>query len=127
MANIFMNNRYQHRARYIEGWYEMDKNKLVSSTTDTFVFEDPREPAPVSRLQLGSYMMRWDAWTRSEGASNLWKLDYEVRQDKDGLLTDWEWWELEGTDICGMAFVVTSDAGVVIEKITYFDRKIYNS
>jgi hypothetical protein len=121
-----MNNRYQLRALYIEGWYEIDEQKLLSSTTNAFVFEDPRESGPITRQQLGSYMSRWNSWTRSAGASNLWKLDYEVRQDKDGLLTDWEWWELKDTDICGMAFVVTSDSGVVIEKITYFDRKIYN-
>ena len=121
-----MKNRYQHRACYMEGWYEMEEQKLLSSTVDEFIFEDPRESAPVNRKQLGGYMRRWDAWTQSEGASNLWKLDYEVRQDKEGLLTDWEWWELTGTDIRGMAFVVTSDQGVVIEKIAYFDRKIYN-
>ena len=105
----------------------MDEQKLISSTTEAFVFEDPREPGPITRHELGNYMRRWDVWTRSEGASNLWKLDYEVRQDKDGFLTDWEWWELAGTDICGMAFVVTSDMGVVVEKITYFDRKVYST
>ena len=117
-----MTDRYEHRAMYIDGWYELNEAKLWRSTHESFVFEDPAEPAPVTRDGLADYMRRWDRWTRARGATNSWKLSHEVRQDSDGVLTDWERWQLVGTDIQGMAFVITGDDGVLIEKITYFDR-----
>ena len=45
-----------------------------------------------------------------------------VRQDSDEILTDWEWWELAGTDLCGMEIVKTRDHGVFFERIIHFDR-----
>ena len=39
-------------------------------------------------------------------------------QDKDAILTDWEWWEVSGTSLQGAAVVLTSDAGVLLERIT---------
>ena len=67
-------------------------------------------------------MHRWDSWTRKAGANNQWILEEEVRQDKNGILTDWEWWGLVGTEIFGMALIKTRDEGVFLERITYFDR-----
>ena len=122
-----LKSRFEKRNLYIEGWYELDGNKLVEETREDFVFEDPRESFPIQRSGLVDYMYRWDKWTRLEGARNEWRLDHEVRQDKDGILIDWEWWELVGTPICGMAFVKTSDLGVYLEKITYFDRLKYQT
>jgi hypothetical protein len=119
-----MSDRFELRNRYIEGWYEMDGEKLLSTTTENFIFEDPAESAPVPKNDLVAYMHRWDERTRLCGATNHWILENEVRQDRGGVLIDWEWWELVGSDICGMAFVKTSDTGVYIEKITYFDRKL---
>ena len=117
-----MTTRFELRTRYIEGWYELDADKLVSSTSHDFIFDDPAEPAPVSRESLAEYMIRWDNRTRSLGSTNVWALSDEVRQDRDGILTDWEWWELAGTDLCGMAIVKTKDDGVFYERITYFGR-----
>lgn len=119
-----MTNRFELRARYIEGWYEMNGEKLLSSTTEDFVFDDPREPEPVGCDGLVDYMKRWDTRTRALGSTNEWKLENEVREDKGGIITDWEWWELVGTNICGMAFVKTRDSGVFVERITYFDRVV---
>jgi len=117
-----MTTRFELRTRYIEGWYELDADKLVSSTSHDFIFDDPAEPAPVSRESLAEYMIGWDNRTRSLGSTNVWALSDEVCQDRDGILTDWEWWELAGTDLCGMAIVKTRDDGVFFERITYFDR-----
>ncbi len=39
-----------------------------------------------------------------------------------GWLTGWEWWELDDSGLCGAAIVQASDAGVLFERITYFDR-----
>ena len=118
-----MTTRFELRTRYIEGWYELDADKLMSSTSQDFIFDDPAEPEPVSRELLPDYMIRWDKRTRSLGATNVCNLSDEVRQDSDGILTDWEWWELVGTDLRGMAIVKTRDDGVFFERITYFDRR----
>jgi|TARA_B100001540_G_C15738834_1_gene611216 hypothetical protein len=79
-------------------------------------------PAPIGKADLGDYMRRWDVRTRPLGADNLWILADEVQQDRDGILTDWECWELPGSPLKGMALVKTSDQGVLLERITYFDR-----
>ena len=117
-----MTTRFEFRARYIEGWYELDADKLISSTSYAFLFDDPAEPKPVNRESLPEYMIRWDKRTRLLGATNIWNLCDEVRQDSDGILTDWEWWELVGTDLCGMAIVKSRVEGGGFERITYFDR-----
>ena len=122
-----MTTRFELRTRYIEGWYELDADKLMSSTSQDFMFDDPAEAEPVSRESLPDYMIRWDKRTRSLGATNVWNLSDEVRQDSDGILTDWEWWELGGTDLRGMAIVKTRDDGVFFERITYFDRRLNRS
>jgi len=118
-----MSSRFELRAGYADGWYELDSEKLLANTTKDFIFDDPAEPAPVTRKELADYMLRWDERARAEGSTNEWILDHEVREDKNGVITDWEWWELVGTKICGMAFVKTSDSGVFLERITYFDRQ----
>jgi|TARA_B110000438_G_C15690601_1_gene596593 hypothetical protein len=117
-----MTARFELRARYIKGWYELDGEKLVSAASSDFIFDDPAEAFPVNKESLAQYMVRWDARTRLLGATNVWSLSDEVRQDNNGILTDWEWWELKGTELCGMAIVKTRDDGVFLERITYFDR-----
>ncbi len=116
-------SRVALRARYIQGWYEMDGEKLVSACAENFIFDDPAEPQPVARDGLIDYMHRWSQRTQNgAGSGNQWKLAHEVRQDSGDLLTDWEWWEVIGTRFRGMALVITSDQGVLLERITYFDR-----
>ncbi len=114
-----MTKRVEFRNRYIDGWYEMDLDKLLSATAPDFIFDDPAEPHPVTRSMLQGYMKRWQARTRN---INQWKLSNEVREDKDGILTDWEWWEVVGTGLCGSAVILTDDTGVKLERITYFTR-----
>lgn len=115
-----MSGRFELRARYIAGWYELDADKLLSATTEDFVFDDPAEPAAVPRSGLAGYMLRWN---QRANHMNEWILQHEVREDKDGILTDWMWWEVVGTDLCGTGLVKTSDAGVFLERITYFRRR----
>jgi hypothetical protein len=104
--------------------YEMNSEKLLATTAESFIFDDPVEPEPVTQDMLDGYMHRWDERTRSLGGDNQWVLRHEVRQDKDGILTDWEWWEMKNTGMSGAAIVLTSDEGVLSETITYFDRNI---
>lgn len=106
----------------MQGWYEMNAELLLATTAADFYFDDPAEPEPVTRATLADYMHRWDTRTRKLGATNEWILTHEIREDKDGVLTDWEWWELVGTPLKGTGLVLTSDAGVLFERITYFDR-----
>jgi hypothetical protein len=122
-----MSKRNRFRAHYMQGWYELDADLLLESTSPGFIFEDPAEPGPVTRAMLTDYMHRWDARTRALGSTNQWILSNTVRGDKEGVLTDWEWWELAGTELHGAAIVQTSDDGVLSERITYFDRNVRHS
>ena len=115
--------RIEIRERYMQGWYQMDLDLLLSATATGFVFDDPAEPGPVTRDMLASYMHNWDRRMRAAGGNNQWVLPYQTRQDRDGILTDWEWWQVIGSDLQGTALVLTSDEGVLLERITYFDRK----
>jgi hypothetical protein len=119
-----MTIRSEIRARYIQGWYKLNPDLLLETTAPEFIFDDPVEAEPVTRGMLTDYMHRWDARTRELGSTNQWILTNEVREDKDGVLTDWEWWELVGSGLQGTAIVLTSDDGVVSERITYFDRSL---
>ncbi|MEQ8667061.1 MAG: hypothetical protein RIC16_15190 [Rhodospirillales bacterium] len=116
-------DRYGHRARYMTGWYEMDLEMLLSSTAPGFVFDDPAEPEPVTRETLSKYMQSWACRAAAAGSTGEWLLCDEVRVDRDGMLIDWEQWELVGTRMRGMALVKTTDEGVVLERITYFHRE----
>ena len=116
--------RVEIRELYIQGWYQMDAEILMSSTAQDFIFDDPAEPEPVTRAMLPAYMQRWDARARAAGGDNQWRLTHEFRSDEKGILTDWEWWQLLGTELQGAALVLTGDAGVILERITYFDRPL---
>jgi len=118
-----MSSRIELRERYLQGWYQMDAELLLTSTAHDFIFDDPAEPEPVTRDMLTGYMQRWDRRAHAAGGDNQWVLSHETRTDIDGILTDWEWWEVIGTELQGAAVVLTNDNGVFLERITYFDRK----
>ena len=103
----------------------MDIEQLLASTAPDFVFDDPAEPEPVRRDGLHAYMQRWDARMRALGGDNRWQLSHRMREDENDQLTEWEWWEVIGTGAQGSAVIVTTDAGVILERITYFDRGLY--
>jgi hypothetical protein len=119
-----VSKRIELRERYMQAWYEMDAGLMFENVADSFIFDDPAEPEPVTRSMLAAYMQRWDTRTRALGANNEWQLSHRLRQDKDGLLTDWEWWQVVNTNLSGAAVIVTGDDGVLLERITYFDRDI---
>ena len=119
-----MSKRVELRTRYIQAWYDMNIEELLATTSEDFIFDDPAEPQPVTRAMLEAYMHRWNKNIRAHGTEDQWKLTHELRQDKDGVLTDWEWWEVLESGLCGAAIVQTGDKGVLFERITYFDRNI---
>ncbi|MFT5502808.1 MAG: hypothetical protein ACI845_000215 [Gammaproteobacteria bacterium] len=110
------------REQYMRAWYEMDSGLMLCSISPEFVFEDPAEPTAVIASDMPNYMKRWDERTRALGGNNKWSLTNELRQDDGEILTDWEWWQLLDTPLQGAAVVLTSNRGVLVEKITYFDR-----
>lgn len=122
-----MKLRIELREQYIRGWYEKDAELLVAATAHEFIFDDPAEQEPITQAMMPAYMQRWYQRTEQLGADNRWVLSNQVRQDEDGILTDWEWWQLEGTELQGAAFVLTSDDGVILERITYFSRATANN
>jgi hypothetical protein len=67
-------------------------------------------------------MQRWEARLRALGGNNEWRLTHQLREDADGMLTEWEWWQVVGTGAQGAAVILTGDDGVLLERITYFDR-----
>ena len=122
--------RIELREAYMQGWYQMDIDRLLASTAANFIFDDPAEPAPVTRAHLAQYMLRWDARVRSlqganEDGAYEWHLTHKSRVDANGLLTDWEWWQIIGIELQGAAVVTTGNNGVLLERITYFDRGIH--
>lgn len=119
--------RLKLRESYIEGWYQMNADRLLAATATDFIFDDPAEPGPVTRNMLAEYMQRWDQRTRAMGADNQWILTHEMRLDNDGVLTDWLWWEVIDTPLQGAAVVLTGNEGVMLERIAYFDRNIKHS
>lgn len=114
--------RIELRENYMQGWYQMDLGRLMSTTAPGFIFDDPVEPEPVTRAELAGYMQRWDTRMRALGGNNKWRLSHQMREDRDGVLTDWEWWEVIDTGMQGAAVIVVGDEGVLLERITYFDR-----
>ena len=114
--------RIELRENYIQGWYQMDIDRLLATTTADFIFDDPAQPEPVTRATLADYMQHWDTRAGTLGGDNEWSLTHLSRIDENGVLTDWEWWQVAGTSIQGAAVVITGDDGVQLERITYFDR-----
>ncbi len=114
--------RIELRESYMQGWYQMDIEMLLASTASGFIFDDPAEPESITRATLPAYMQRWDKRARALGGNNQWRLTHESRIDENGILTDWEWWEVIDSGLQGAALVLTGNTGVLLERITYFDR-----
>jgi hypothetical protein len=116
--------RIELRENYMQGWYQMDIDMLLATTAPVFIFDDPAEPEAVTPATLADYMQRWDKRMCALGGDNKWCLTHQSRIDENGVLTDWEWWQVVGTVMQGAAVVLTGDDGVQLERITYFDRDI---
>ena len=114
-----MGDRFHHRQNYIDGWYELDADKLHASIANDFFFDDPAVPELVMRATLTQYMHEWDRRVTDAGATGEWELSDVVNIDEGGVLLCWEWWKVLGTSFEGAAVVKTTDDGVVSERIVY--------
>ncbi len=115
-----MSKRAQLRARYIEGWNTMDAEQLLASVTDDFLFDDPAEPEPVTKAMLAAYMPRWPEKAGALGATFQFDMVDKVVQDEAGVLLEWYWWRLTGTEVEGTAVIKTGDKGVISERLAYY-------
>ena len=77
-----MSKRRAHRARYIEGWNSMDAEKLLASVTEDFVFDDPADPAPITKAALAAYMPRWPEKAAALGATFQFDIVDKVIEDR---------------------------------------------
>ena len=115
-----MSKRADHRARYIEGWNTLDAEKLLASVSEDFRFDDPDDPAPVTKAALADYLPRWHAKARALGGRFAFEESDKVVQDRGGVLLEWYWWKLAGTAVEGSALIKTTDEGVVYERLAYY-------
>ena len=118
-----MTDRFSHRETYIDGWYTLDADKLISSVTDDFVFDDPALTELITKATLAKYMVAWEEKVRSLGGTGEWELSNVVNHDQGGVLVCWEWWKCVGSGLEGAAIVKTTDAGVLSECIVYYPRR----
>jgi len=114
--------RLELRESYIQGWDDMDLERLLATTAPNFFFDDPVQPKAVDHTALVSHMQRWNARMRALGGNNEWQLTHRLRDDAGSILTDWEWWQVIGTETQGAVPILTIDDRVLLERITYFDR-----
>jgi hypothetical protein len=98
----------------------MDAAKLLASVTDDFLFDDPADPGPVTKAMLVDYMPRWPKKARALGAAFEFDIIDKVVRDEGGVLLEWYWWRLTGTDVEGAAVIKTCDDGVMSERLTYY-------
>jgi hypothetical protein len=98
----------------------MDAEKLVSAVADGFEFDDPADPESVTKATLADYMPRWPEKAEALGGTFDFHITDKVVQDEDGVLLEWYWWRLAGTDVEGAAVIKTTDEGVVSERLTYY-------
>jgi len=115
-----MTPREAHRARYIEGWDFTDPEKLLTSITPDFCFDDATDPAPITPATLVAYMPVWPKKAAALGGSLDFEMTSRTVEDRDGILTEWYWWVLKGTAAEGSALIRTCDDGVMFEGLTYF-------
>ncbi len=81
-----MADRFQHRQNYIDGWYELDADKLEASVTEDFFFDDPAMPQLINKASLRQYMHDWDSRVTAAGGTGEWELSDVVNIDDGGIL-----------------------------------------
>ena len=77
-----------------------------------------------SRLRA-QYIEGWetmdaDKLVSAVGAAFAFDIVDKVVRDEDGVLLEWYWWRLAGTDVEGAAVIKTTDEGVVFERLAYY-------
>lgn len=115
-----MSKRRDHLAAYVEGWRSMNVERVLSALAEGFVFDDPAEGEPVTKVTMATYMASWAERTKAESGKWRYEDSHEVVQDRDGVLLRWKWWRFAGSTLQGTALTETSDEGMLFERITYF-------
>ena len=98
----------------------MDAGKLLASVSEHFLFDDPADPAPITKAGLVAYMPVWTGRAEALGGCFHIEIRDKVVADRDGLLLEWYQWRLAGTAVEGAALIKTSDQGVLLERLSYY-------
>lgn len=115
-----MSDRTKNRRDYEEGWDTWNADLLVSTLAESFVFDDPAMPEPVTKANMAKYMMGWKDRVKQLGGTGEIKSTERVTIDEDGAIVAWNWWSFVGTKYEGSAVTRTTDDGVQYERITYY-------
>ena len=115
-----MEGARRHLAVYLEGWEQLDADKVISSLAEAFTYIDPSMPAPITKAMMREYMAQWAERTAALGGTGGLTLADSVTQEQEGDLLSWTWWSFDGTDVEGAALIKVADHGVLFEKIAFY-------
>ena len=114
---------------YLRGWETGDASLLLSQTVEAFFFDDPNRGI-IARADYEAYVAEiWDEAREYRGDHQLDHLEdlSEIvsKDEDDGTVTVWFWWEIAGTPIEGSSLVKMSREGVLSESICYYGHTAY--
>jgi hypothetical protein len=115
-----------HLGVYAEGWTNGDADKILSSVTNDYVFDDPNT-GQIPKAEFAAYLAEFHKTVDSlrAGAADdgpFMELSEVVTSEADGVLTAWCWWAIPGTPIQGSGLIKVADEGVQSERITFYTK-----
>ena len=116
-----MSRRQAFLDTYLQGWEELDADKVISSLAEDFHYIDPSMPAPISKAMMRDYMRQWCERTERLGGTGELTVADTVTQETPEELVSWTWWRFDGTEVQGAALIKVGDAGVLMEKIAFYE------
>ncbi|MEM7221724.1 MAG: hypothetical protein AAF495_02010 [Pseudomonadota bacterium] len=115
-----MSDAQQKLDLYLQGWEELDADKVIASLDESFTYIDPSMPAPITKDMMRDYMNQWAARSAALGGTGELSLSHTVTQAQEGELLSWTWWSFDGTEVQGAALIKAASSGVLFEKIAFY-------
>ena len=114
---------------YLQGWIKGDSALLLAETADGYYFDDPNR-GRIAKTDFEAYVdeikAEADGFRGDRPFDNFEDLSEIVTKEQDdGTVTVWFWWEITGTPIEGASLVKVGEAGVLSETICYYGRSDY--
>jgi hypothetical protein len=114
---------------YLRGWETGDSSLLLSQTVEGFFFDDPNRGI-IARADYEAYVAEiWEEAREYRGDHQLDHLEdlSEIlhKEENDGTVSVWFWWEIAGTPIAGSSLVKMNSEGVLSETICYYGQTAY--
>ncbi len=115
-----------HLGVYAEGWTKGDADKILSSVTDNYVFDDPNA-GEIRKAGFAAYLAEFRETVESlrsgaAGDGPFMELSEIVTSEAEGVLTAWCWWAIPGTPLQGSGLIKVGDDGVQSERITFYTK-----